>query len=122
MASSTRSLRRIAASPRAGSCGRFVSPSFPATDRKSSSIRRLPAPMASAVAVDANGTVYTASTVGHVFAIDGLTGRKVLDFDTTAPVWTAPAILPDGSLVVADRTGRVMLLGSPQRATNGPSS
>ena len=70
----------------------------------------------SSVAVDARGTVYTASTVGHVYAIDGASGDKLLDFDAKAPVWTAPAIRPDGSLVIADRAGRVMLLGPSRDA------
>jgi outer membrane protein assembly factor BamB len=55
----------------------------------------------SSPAVDATNTVYTGSTVGHVLALDG----------AHAPIWTAPAIRPDGSLVIADRLGRVLLLG-----------
>jgi PQQ-like domain len=65
----------------------------------------------SSPAVDATGVVYTGSTVGHIFALDGATGRLIFDYDAQAPVWTAPALRPDGSLVVADRKGRVMLLG-----------
>ena len=65
----------------------------------------------SSPALDATDTLYTASTVGHVFAIDGNTGRQIFDFDAHAPIWTVPAIRPDGSLVIADRLGRVMLLG-----------
>jgi len=55
--------------------------------------------------------LYTGSTVGHIFAIESTTGRKVFDYDAGAPIWTAPAIRPDGSLLIADRLGRVMLLG-----------
>jgi outer membrane protein assembly factor BamB len=55
--------------------------------------------------------VYTGSTVGHVLALDGATGRLIFDYDAQAPIWTAPALRPDGSIVVADRLGRVMLLG-----------
>jgi len=65
----------------------------------------------SSPAVDATGVVYTGSTVGHVFALDGQTGHLLFDYDAQAPIWTAPAIRPDGSLLVADRKGRVMLLG-----------
>ena len=65
----------------------------------------------SSPALDATDTLYTGSTVGHIFAIDGLSGRLIFDYDAHAPVWTAPAIRPDGSLVVADREGRVLLLG-----------
>jgi hypothetical protein len=65
----------------------------------------------SSPALDATDTVYTGSTVGHVFALDGQTGRRIFDYDAQAPIWTAPAIRPDGTLVIADRNGRVMLLG-----------
>jgi len=65
----------------------------------------------SSPALDATDTLYTGSTVGHIFAIDGLSGRLIFDYDAHAPIWTAPAIRPDGSLVVADREGRVLLLG-----------
>ena len=61
--------------------------------------------------MDATNTVYTGSTVGHVLAVDGASGRLVFDYDARAPIWTAPALRPDGSVVVADRLGRVMLLG-----------
>jgi large repetitive protein len=66
----------------------------------------------SSVAVDASGRVYTGSTLGHVFTLDGATGEQLADYDAGAPIWTAPAIRPDGSLVIADRTGRVMVIGS----------
>jgi len=46
-----------------------------------------------------------------VFGIETSTGKAVFEFDAGAPVWTAPAIRPDGSLVVADREGRVLILG-----------
>lgn len=65
----------------------------------------------SSPALDATDTVYTGSTVGHVFALDGATGHLIFDYDAQAPIWTAPALRPDGSLLIADRTGRVMLLG-----------
>ena len=62
-----------------------------------------------ALAVD--GVLYTGSTIGHVYALESHTGRAIFDYDAGAPVWTAPAIRPDGSLVVADRNGRVIVLG-----------
>jgi outer membrane protein assembly factor BamB len=65
----------------------------------------------SSPALDAAGTLETASTVGHVFALDGESGQVLFDYDAQAPIWTAPAIRPDGSLLVAHRLGRVMLLG-----------
>jgi outer membrane protein assembly factor BamB len=65
----------------------------------------------SSPALDATDTVYTGSTVGHVFALNGASGRLIFDYDAQAPIWTVPAIRPDGSLVIADRLGRVMLLG-----------
>ncbi len=65
----------------------------------------------SSPAVDATGTIYTGSTVGHVFAIDGTDGHLVFDYDAHSPIWTAPALRPDGSILIADRDGRVMLLG-----------
>jgi hypothetical protein len=65
----------------------------------------------SSPALDNQGTLYTGSSVGHVFAIDTSNGRQVAEFDARAPVWTAPAIRPDGTLVVADRNGRILLLG-----------
>ena len=64
----------------------------------------------SSPALDADGVLYSGSTVGHVLAL-GANGQLVFDLDVGAPVWTAPAIRPDGTLVVADRTGRVLVLG-----------
>jgi outer membrane protein assembly factor BamB len=66
----------------------------------------------SSPALDRLGTVYTGSSVGHVFAIDGASGREIFDHDAGGPVWTAPVIRPDGSLVVADRGGRVHVFGA----------
>jgi outer membrane protein assembly factor BamB len=71
----------------------------------------MPGSVYNSPALDADGVIYTGSTIGHVYGIDGATGKAVFDFDANAAVWTAPAIRPDGSLVVADRTGRVLVLG-----------
>jgi outer membrane protein assembly factor BamB len=65
----------------------------------------------SSPALDATDTVYTGSTVGHVIALEGKSGRLIFDYDAQAPIWTVPALRPDGSLLIADRLGRVMLLG-----------
>ena len=62
-------------------------------------------------ALDAQGTLYAGSSVEHVYAIDTANGQLVADYDAGAAVWTAPSIRPDGSLVVADRNGRVLVLG-----------
>jgi outer membrane protein assembly factor BamB len=61
--------------------------------------------------LDSRGTLYSGSTVGHVLALNEA-GEGIFDYDAGAPVWTAPAIRPDGSLVVADTNGRVLLLGA----------
>lgn len=63
----------------------------------------------SSTVLDRNGVLYSGSTVGHIFAIDSNTGQQIFDYDAGMSVWSAPAIRPDGSLVVADRNGRVML-------------
>jgi outer membrane protein assembly factor BamB len=65
----------------------------------------------SSPALDATGTLYTGSTVGHVLAIDSATAHLIFDYDAHAPIWTAPALRPDGSILIADRNGRVVLLG-----------
>jgi outer membrane protein assembly factor BamB len=61
--------------------------------------------------VDRDGIVYTGSNVGHVFGVYPTTGKQLFDYNAGAAVWTAPAIRPDGTLAVADRNGRVLLLG-----------
>jgi outer membrane protein assembly factor BamB len=62
-------------------------------------------------ALDRQGLLYVATTVEHVFAIDTATGEPIADYDAGAQVWTAPSIRPDGTLVVADRNGKVLVLG-----------
>jgi hypothetical protein len=52
-----------------------------------------------------------ATTVEHVYALDTTTGEPVADFDAGEQVWSAPSIRPDGTLVVGDRTGKVLVLG-----------
>jgi outer membrane protein assembly factor BamB len=65
----------------------------------------------SSPALDAAGHLYTGSTAGHLIELDAATGETLFDYTAGAPIWTAPAIRPDGTLIVADRTGRVMLFG-----------
>jgi outer membrane protein assembly factor BamB len=71
----------------------------------------VPSSIYSSAALDGEGVLYTGSTVGHLYALDGQSGRVIFDYDAGAPIWTAPAIRPDGTLVVADRKGRVLVLG-----------
>jgi outer membrane protein assembly factor BamB len=65
----------------------------------------------SSPALDSAGRLYTGSTAGHLIELDAATGETLFDYTAGAPIWTAPAIRPDGTLLVADRTGRVMLFG-----------
>ena len=65
----------------------------------------------SSPALDAQGTLYTGSSIEHVYAINSGTGQPIADYDAGAAVWTAPSIRPDGTLVVGDRTGRILVLG-----------
>jgi len=50
--------------------------------------------------------------VGHVFSIGAADGERYTDLDMNAPVWTAPSIRPDGTVVVADRNSRLYVLGT----------
>jgi outer membrane protein assembly factor BamB len=61
--------------------------------------------------LDARGTLYTGTTVGPVYALDSASGERVADYDPGFAVWTAPSIRPDSTLVVGDRTGRILVLG-----------
>ena len=61
--------------------------------------------------LDSRGTLYTGSTIGHVYALDAASGEVLFDYHAEAPVWTAPAIRPDGTLVIGDVRGKVTLLG-----------
>ncbi len=64
-------------------------------------------------ALDARGTLYTGSTVGHVYSIDSASGAPLGDYDAVVAVWTAPSIRPNGTLVVADRMSKLLVLGEP---------
>ena len=64
--------------------------------------------------LDANGVLFTGSTAGHVIAMDTRDGgRQVWDWvnPNQAPVWTAPALRADGTLVIADLKGFIHLIG-----------
>ena len=65
----------------------------------------------SSLALDARGTLYTGSSIEHVYALDSASGEVVGDYAAGAAVWSAPSIRPDGTLVLADRSGRVLVLG-----------
>ncbi|HEX2184783.1 MAG TPA: PQQ-binding-like beta-propeller repeat protein, partial [Chloroflexota bacterium] len=63
--------------------------------------------------LDRQGTLYTGSTVGHLIALNSATGQPVFDFNAEGgAIWSPPSIRPDGSLVTADRKGRIMLFGA----------
>jgi outer membrane protein assembly factor BamB len=62
-------------------------------------------------ALDARGTLYVPISDDHVFALDSATGDLVADYFAGTAVWSAPSIRPDGTVVVADRMGRVQVLG-----------
>ena len=65
----------------------------------------------SSPALDAQGTLYTGTSIEQVYAINSATGQPIADYSAGAAVWTAPSIRPDGTLVVGDRTGRILVLG-----------
>jgi hypothetical protein len=62
-------------------------------------------------ALDRHDTLYTASNVGHVFALDSANGQMVSDYNDGSEIWTAPSIFPNGAVLVADRKGKVLPLG-----------
>jgi outer membrane protein assembly factor BamB len=61
--------------------------------------------------IDAQGVLYTATTIEHVYAVDSARGEQIWDYDAHNAVWTAPSIRPDGTIVIADRGGLVQVLG-----------
>jgi outer membrane protein assembly factor BamB len=61
--------------------------------------------------LDNSGVLYTATTIEQVYAVDSASGEQVWDYDAHNQVWTAPSIRPDGTLVIADRTGLIEVLG-----------
>src|SRR6266542_1019368 len=63
--------------------------------------------------LDRNGVLYTGSTAGHLIAINSKSGEKVWDVTNpnAVPVWTAPALTSDGTLVIGDTKGFIRLIG-----------
>ncbi len=61
--------------------------------------------------LDSRGTLYTATTAGQVLANDSTNGSVVAVYEAVEAVWTAPSIRPNGTLVVGDRTGKILVLG-----------
>jgi outer membrane protein assembly factor BamB len=61
--------------------------------------------------LDARGVLYTGTSIEHVYAVDTARGEQVWDYDARNEVWSAPSIRPDGTLVIADRSGLVQVLG-----------
>ena len=61
--------------------------------------------------LDNSGTLYTGTTIEHLYATDTRNGEPLWDFDVHNEVWCAPAIRPDGTLIFADRGGLVQVIG-----------
>jgi large repetitive protein len=61
--------------------------------------------------LDNRGTLYTGTTIEHVYAVDSASGEQVWDYDAKNQVWSAPSIRPDGTLVIADRGGLIQVIG-----------
>jgi hypothetical protein len=57
------------------------------------------------------GRLRAGSSIEHVLALDSTSGALLADYNAGAAVWSAPSIRPEGTLVVADRSGRVLVLG-----------
>ena len=62
-------------------------------------------------ALDSRGVLYTGATIEHVYAIDSARGELIWDLDVHNQVWSAPSIRPDCTLVIADRSGLIQVLG-----------
>lgn len=62
--------------------------------------------------IDKTGALFSGSTIGHVFGLDASSGHQIFDYDAGGTVWTAPGLLPNGTMVIATRKGKVMLLGN----------
>ena len=46
-----------------------------------------------------------------MLALDASNGQAVAVYNAVESVWTAPSIRPDGTIVVGDRTGKILVLG-----------
>jgi outer membrane protein assembly factor BamB len=61
--------------------------------------------------LDSRGVLYTATTIEHIYGLQSASGELVWDLDVHNAVWSAPSIRPDGTLVIADRSGVVQVIG-----------
>jgi outer membrane protein assembly factor BamB len=61
--------------------------------------------------LDSRGVLYTGTTIEQLHALDASTGEQLWDLDIHNQVWSAPSIRPDGTLVIADRSGLVQVIG-----------
>jgi outer membrane protein assembly factor BamB len=61
--------------------------------------------------LDSRGVLYTGTTIEHLYANDTGSGEPLWDFDVHNQVWCAPAIRPDGTLIFADRSGLIQVVG-----------
>jgi outer membrane protein assembly factor BamB len=61
--------------------------------------------------LDTRGILYTGTTIEHLYAVDSASGEQVWDLDVKNQIWCAPSIRPDGTLIFADRSGVVQVVG-----------
>jgi len=62
-------------------------------------------------ALGSGGLLYTPTTSQQVIALDSSNASVVAVYEATESVWTAPSIRPDDTLVVGDRSGKILVLG-----------
>jgi len=62
-------------------------------------------------ALGSGGLLYTGTTAGQVLALDSSNGSSVAVYEAIEAVWTAPAIRPNNTVVVGDRSGKILVLG-----------
>jgi len=61
--------------------------------------------------LDSRGVLYTGTTIEHLYALDSASGEPIWDLDVHNEIWSAPAIRPDGTVVIADRGGLIQVIG-----------
>jgi outer membrane protein assembly factor BamB len=61
--------------------------------------------------LDSRGVLYTGTTIEQLYAQQSTTGETLWSIDVKNPIWSAPSIRPDGTLVIADRSGLVQVIG-----------
>jgi outer membrane protein assembly factor BamB len=64
--------------------------------------------------LDRTGTLFYGSSMGRFYALNAANGQPYFDYDAQAfpGIWTAPCILPNGSVVVSTRQGQVLLFSA----------